>query len=93
MIKAKQETVDVPVTTITKQKVITLQLSPEVAQFLFDVTGKISGDMTLSRRKFSDELRRSLKELPCINREYTNKDGSVSYGAPDITIGMNFKNY
>lgn len=70
MITAKYEVIEVPVTTTTQKEVITLTMSLEMAQFLVDVTGKISGCPNTSRRKYADQLR---KELLSTERVFETK--------------------
>ena len=72
MINAKQETVNVPVTIITKQEVVTIEMSVEMAQFLYDIAGLIAGHIVDSRRKLAQDLRVALVNLKGVDPTYKN---------------------
>lgn len=63
MAKAVSDIKQIPVTTYTEESVIILTLSQEEAQFIYDVTQRIGGDMERSRRKYAEAIDQELSAL------------------------------
>jgi phage-related protein len=72
MAKVEISVVDVPVTTITKKKVVTIELDEYEAEVLKHITGSIIGDSSKSIRGVADRIYHALdKKVP--------KDISLDY--------------
>jgi hypothetical protein len=80
----RPEPVNPPPTTVT------LELSIEEAQVLYDITGCITGSQYNSRRFLTDQIRESLKQVEELSFDYYKQRLDMKSRKEDI-VGINFE--